>query len=197
MIQIDKNNDRNYERCAFIFYTNRLRGSLSNCGASFIRYLPVAKLSGTAARVTIPKSETGGVYRWGAASLWDGPRPCARGCVDFAPNNFPDILHDLIPPVVTITQDPLRVWEDSTTPNFTFPFSVSDAHAGIQSWTVQRRPVGSLSWTTVVVGTGLGAKGPDIVGLEGTTMDYRVIAKDKQGTRRSAPPVAFTPHRRR
>ena len=58
VIQIDKNNNRVYERCAFIFYTNRLRGSLSNCGARFIRYLPVAKLSGTTARVTIPKSES-------------------------------------------------------------------------------------------------------------------------------------------
>jgi hypothetical protein len=187
VIQIDKNNDRNYERCAFIFYTNRLRGSLSNCGARFIRYLPVAKVSGTAARVTIPKNETGGVYWWGAASLWDGPRPCARGCVDFAPNNFPDILHDLKPPAVTLTQDPLRVWEISTTPNFTFPFSVSDAHAGIRSWTVQSRPVGSISWTTVVAGTGAGAMSPDIVGLERTRMDYRGIAKDKQGNRTIGP----------
>lgn len=61
VIQIDKNNDRRYERCAFIFYRSRLRGSLSNCRAQFIRYLPVAKLSGTSARITIPKSETGGV----------------------------------------------------------------------------------------------------------------------------------------
>lgn len=187
VIQIDKNNDRKYERCAFIFYTNKLRGSLSNCGARFIRYLPVAKLSGTAARVTIPKSETGGVYWWGAASLWEGPRPCARGCVDFAPDNFPDILHDLIPPVVTMTQDPLRVWETSTTPNFTFPFSVSDAHAGIQSWTVQSRPVGSMSWATVVTGTSAGAKSPDVVGLERTRMDYRVIAKDNHGNQTIGP----------
>jgi hypothetical protein len=187
VIQIDKNNDRIYERCAFIFYTNRLRGLLSNCGARFIRYLPVAKLSGTAARVTIPKSETGGVYWWGAASLWDGPRPCARGCVDFAPNNFPDILHDLIRPIVTMTQDPSRVWENSTSPNFTFPFSVSDAHVGIQSWTVQSRPVGSSSWTTVAAGTGAGPKSPDIVGLERTRMDYRVIAKDKHGNQTIGP----------
>lgn len=187
VIQIDKNNDRRYERCAFIFYRSRLRGSLSNCRAQFIRYLPVAKLSGTSARITIPKSETGGVYWWGAASLWDGPRPCARGCVDFAPNNFPDILHDLIPPIVNTTTTPLRVWGSSTTPDFTFPFSVSDAHAGIQSWTIQQQPVGEASWTNLLSGTGAGTKQPTISGVEGTGVDYRVVAVDKHGNRTIGP----------
>ena len=39
LIGINKDNDAAYERCAFIYYTNRLRGQLSNCGAQFIRYL--------------------------------------------------------------------------------------------------------------------------------------------------------------
>ena len=58
IIQIDKNDgpQGDYERCAFIFYTNRLRGSLTNCGAQFIRFLPVSKVSGTTAKITIPKS---------------------------------------------------------------------------------------------------------------------------------------------
>jgi len=183
VIQIDKNNDRNYERCAFIFYTNRLRGSLSNCAARFIRFLPVAKLSGTAARVTIPKSETGGVYWWGAASLWDGPRPCARGCVDFTPNRFPDILHDLKPPAVTTTTAPLRVWEVSTTSAFVFPFSVSDANSGIRSWTIQRRDVGSTTWEPVLTGNNGGAQTPVINGTEGASY-YRVIATDRQGNKK-------------
>jgi hypothetical protein len=187
VIQIDKNNDRKYERCAFIFYTNRLRGSLSNCGARFIRYLPVAKLSGTAARVTIPKSETGGVYWWGAASLWDGPRPCARGCVDFAPNRFPDILHDLTRPVVTMSTALLRVGEISVSATFDFPFSLSDAHAGVAAWTLQRRPFLTTAWETVGSGNGGGAKSPTVVGTEGTHYEYRVIAKDKQGNQRVGP----------
>ena len=61
LIQIDKNKDRRYERCAFIFYSNRLRGSLTNCRAVFIQFLPVVKLSGTAAKITIPKSLIGNV----------------------------------------------------------------------------------------------------------------------------------------
>jgi hypothetical protein len=190
IIQIDKNNGAQgvYERCAFIFYTNRLRGSLTNCGAQFIRFLPVSKISGTTAKITIPKSQTGSVYKWAAGSLWVGPAPCGgRGCVDFAPNNFPDILHDMLPPVVTMTSDPLRVWEpptDSTTADFGLPVSVSDANAGIKSWTVQSHAVGSGTWTSVISGTGAGAKEPVINGAEGTRLDYRVIATDKQGNKK-------------
>ena len=181
VIQIDKNNDRRYERCAFIFYTNRLRGSLSNCRAQFIRYLPVAKLSATAARVTVPKSETGGVYWWGAVSLWDGPRPCARGCVDFAPNRFPDILHDMAPPTITLEQTTLRVWESSESTSFRFPFSIGDNHSGIKSWKLERRPLGGLAWETVLSGFTGGNRNPEFVGEPGGQWTYRVVALDKQG----------------
>jgi hypothetical protein len=186
VIQIDKNNDRNYERCAFIFYTKRLRGSLSNCGARFIRYLPVAKLSGTAARVTIPKSETGGVYWWGAVSLWDGPRPCTRGCVDFAPNRFPDILHDLNPPVITMSTSELRVWDSSTTTTFLFPFSVSDTNSGVRAWLVQRRVLFSSDWATVASGVGGGSHNLTVTEGPGR-YDYRVTAFDKQGNQKVGP----------
>ena len=190
IIQIDKNNTSEgvYERCAFIFYASRLRGSLTNCGSQFIRYLPVAKLSGTTATITVPKTQTGNVYWWAGASQWDGPSPCGRGCVDFAPNNFPDMLHDMTQPVVTLTTTPLRVWESSTTPLFNFPFSVSDAHSGIQSWVLQRRAVGSTSWTAVSQGSTGGSKNPEINGVEGTRFDYRVVATDKQGNRKFSPP---------
>jgi hypothetical protein len=192
VIQIDKNDgpQGDYERCAFIFYTNRLRGSLTNCGAQFIRFLPVSKLSGTAAKITIPTSQTGSVYRWAGASLWVGPAPCGgQGCVDFAPNNFPDILHDMVPPVVDmdLANDPLRVWEDSTSPNFTLPFSVSDADAGIKSWTVQSHPIGSGTWTFVISGTGAGHKDAPVSSVEGARLHYRVVALDRQGNRTVGP----------
>lgn len=187
IIQIDKNDDRQYERCAFIFFTNRLRGSLTNCGSRFIQFLPVAKLSGTSAKVTIPKSQTGSVYWWAGASLWDGPAPCRNGCIDFAPNNFPDILHDMVLPTVTMTEDPLRVWEDSTSAAFALPFSVADTHSGIKSWTVQRSAIGLGSWTSVTSGGGSGAKTPTISGSEGERLDYRVVARDKQGNLRVGP----------
>ena len=187
LIQIDKNDAAQgvYERCAFIFYTTRLRGSLTNCKDQFIRYLPVAKLAGTVATITIPKSQTGNVYWWAGASSWSGRAPCRGGCVDFTPDNFPDMLHDMIQPVVNLTTTPLRVWESSTDANFTFPFTVSDAHSGIKSWTVQRRQVGPPAWTFVASGTAAGPKNPEITdGVEGTRFDYRVVARDRQGNQR-------------
>jgi hypothetical protein len=189
IVQIDKNNNQRYERCAFIYFASRLRGSLTNCGATFIRSLPVTKLSATAAKITIPTSQTGSVYWWAGASLWDGPAPCGNGCVDFAPNNFPDILHDMVPPVVDmdLATDPLRVWEDSIGPNFTLPFSVSDAHSGIKSWTVQSRPIGSGTWTSVISGTGSGHKDAPVSSVEGARLNYRVVAKDRQGNRTAGP----------
>ena len=194
LVQIDKDNLPNdatrYERCAFIYFDARLRGLLSNCRAQFIRFLPVVKLSGTAAKVTVPKTQIGNVYWWAGVSIWDGPAPCGNGCVDFSPNLFPDRLHDLTPPVVTMpTTEPLRVWEESTSAHFVFPFSVSDQHSGIGSWTVQRHLVGSGSWTNVVSAGGpSGNKEPPIDdGVEGTRFQYRVVAVDKQGNRRIGP----------
>jgi hypothetical protein len=180
IIQIDKNNDRHYERCAFIFYTTRLRGSLTNCGAQFIRFLPVAKLSGTTAKITIPKSQTGNVYWWAGVSVWDGPSPCANVCVDFVPNLFPDILHDLKPPTIEMTTTPLRTWESSTSFDFVFSFSVSDEHSGIESWRVERHTYETTVWQVVSSGGGVGDKHPTIAGVPGHSY-YRVVAVDKQG----------------
>jgi hypothetical protein len=186
VIQIDKNNDRRYERCAFIFYTSRLRGSLSNCGAQFIRYLPVAKLSGTTARITIPKSQLGGVYWWAAVSYWDGPAPCGNGCVDFSPNRFPDILHDLTPPTVSLPDtQPISIWETSTVPTFAFPFTVNDANTSV-TWQVQHRALGLTAWTTVANGSGEGAQSPSITGVDPGVYDFRVVAVDAHGNKKTS-----------
>jgi hypothetical protein len=187
IIQIDKNNDRNYERCAFIFYTSRLRGSLTNCGNVFIRFLPVAKLSGTTAKITIPKTETGNVYWWAGVSVWDGPSPCANVCVDFAPNRFPDILHDLKPPVVQMTQEPLRVWESFEDANFRFPFFVSDANSGIDFWKVRRVNQEAGTQTTVSTGGGTANQNPLIAGVAGQQRWFHVEAFDRQGNRKIGP----------
>lgn len=58
---------------------------------------------------------------------------------------------------------------------------------GVQTWTLQSRPVGAVPWTTVASGTGAGSKSPDITGVEGTRTDYRVVVTDKQGNRRISP----------
>jgi hypothetical protein len=196
VIGINKDDDPAYERCAFIFYTSRLRGELSNCGSRFIRFLPVAKVNATTAKITIPKTLLRPVYKWFVQSIWVGAAPCRNGCNDFAPNVLPDILHDLTPPVVTMpSPDPIRVWEgiEGTGPSFRFPFNVTDPGgswgSGIATWKIQRRLVGSSIWTdTGVSGTGAGDQDPLIPGVEETRADYRVVATDRHSNRTNGTP---------
>ena len=165
----------------------------------FIQFLPVVKLSGTAAKITIPKSQTGNVYWWAGASRWDGPAPCRRGCIDFAPNNFPDILHDMVLPVVTMTDDSAaRVGEldgrDLHPPVLGLRRAFRDQ--------VLDRPDAArsapVSWTFVALGNGRGhQRAADHQRSEGTRLDYRVIAKDKQGNQKISPTRrVYIPRRR-
>jgi hypothetical protein len=185
LIGINKDADAAYERCAFIYYTNRLRGQLSNCGSQFIRYLTVSKVNATTAKITIPRSQVGPAYEWYGGSFWVGARPCRNVCRDFAPNTLPDILHDLTPPVVSVSTDILAVWDDSTTPDFVFPFSVSDAHTGVD-WSVQSRTLGATAWTTVSTGSGEGDKDPSFTDVAPGQYEYRVVAIDSQGNVRNS-----------
>ena len=192
IVQIDKNKDRTYERCAFIYFEGRLRGLLSNCRAQFIRFLPVVKLSGTAAKVTIPKTQTGAVYWWAGASWWEGT-PCGNGCVDFVPNLFPDILHDMKPPLVTMPTTPLRIWTISDAPTFPFAFSVGDQNVGVKSWKVESRPIGTTAWTTESSGMGGGSKDPEVSTGGPGQFTFRVTATDKQGNKAAKSRQVFVP----
>ena len=158
IVEIDTNFDADFERCAFIFYSGRLRGSLTNCGQRFIRSLDVGKPSKTTAKVSIPRSALPGAYRWVVFSFWKGaPAKCADVCFDAAPNRPPPILHDLTPPEIAMQTTDLRVGVTSTSADFEFPFDVTDEHAGVASWTVQSRPLDrSTAWTTVATGAGGG-----------------------------------------
>jgi hypothetical protein len=189
IIQIDKNNDRTYERCAFIFFAGgRLRGSLSNCRRTFIQNLSVSKLNATTARIRIPRAQTGEVYWWVGVSYWDGPAPCANGCVDFSPNLFPDILHDLKPPVASMSQELIQTWDVSSDMTFPLPFTASDAHAGLSQWIVQKRSLEAptLDWTNVLSGSMSGALSPEILSTGGRFF-YRVVVADKQGNETISP----------
>jgi hypothetical protein len=182
LVGINKDGDAAYERCAFIFYHNGLKGSLSNCGSAFIRSLPVSRASGTLVKVTIPKSETGDLYRWYGASIWDGPAPCGNGCVDFAPNRLPDILHDMIKPHVVMDAFSELSTEISATTVIPIGFTATDEGSGIKTWKIQSSPPGSLPYTTRATGTGGGATVGDAVFPDGgNTYDVRVLVTDKQG----------------
>jgi hypothetical protein len=185
VVLLDKNFDDDFELCAFVFFAaDRLRGSLTNCNRTYIRKLPVSKPAKAVASIKIPTENTGQVYRWVVFSYWTGlPARCSDLCFDAAPNQPPPILHDLKPPVVTMPESNLlRVWDVGTTSDFAFPFEVTDAHSGVDSWTIQRSPSsGSPVWTTVFSGTGSGSKSPTIVGTPTGLFKFRVRAVDKQG----------------
>lgn len=186
IVEIDKNFDDDFEQCAFIFFAGgRLRGSLTNCRQTFIRKLPVSKPSKAAASIMIPTAYTGTAYRWVVFSFWTGlPARCSDLCFDAAPNRPPPILHDLTRPVVTMETADINVWEDSDTTSFSFPFTTSDVHTSVESWTIQRRLLGETGWTDVAIGSGGGPRNPSIIGSNGERADYRVVAVDKQGNRR-------------
>jgi hypothetical protein len=182
IVEIDKNFDDDFEQCAFIFFAGgRLRGSLTNCRRTFIRPLSVSKPSNAVAKVTIPTSNTGGAYRWVVFSFWSGlPARCSDVCFDAAPNRPPPILHDLTPPMVVVSSDLLSVSDDATTPDFVFPFSVSDVHTNV-TWSVQSRGLGETAWATVLTGSGEGDKDPAFTGVSPGQYEYRVVAIDGHG----------------
>lgn len=190
-IGIDKNNDpQHVERCVVVVFRNgRLRAFLAGLDCSnALGTLQVSKPNRTTVKVTIPKAQTGLSYRWAVISLYFEARPCLNGCIDGIPNLSGFLLHDIIPPTVSMNTDPLRAWQTDSDATFKFPFTVSDTGgAGVKSWTVQRHPVGSGSWTNVISGTGGGAKAPTIAGTEGTRRNYRVVAVDKHGNKKVGP----------
>jgi hypothetical protein len=192
IIGIDKNNDASQaERCVVIFYASRLKATLINCVTGVaIGPLPVSKPNRTTVKVTIPNRQTGFSYRWAVVSLYFEQRPCLNGCVDGIPNLSSFILHDLIPPTVSMGTDPIRVWETGTDATFDFPFTLSDTGgAGVGTWRVQKREPGGVWENTGVSGIGGGAKSPPVPGEEGTRNQYRVVVLDKQGNRRNGPAI--------
>jgi hypothetical protein len=179
---IDKNFDRDFELCAFVYYYRKVRGVLTNCGRSVVSRLPASKLSGTAAKVSIPVSRTGLLYRWMALTIYTGAGACSEGCVDFAPNRPPAILHDLKPPVVQNPATQINLWAAGVEPTFGFPFTVTDSPgAGIQSWTLQSSPFGGDQWTTVESGSSAGSYELIVTVPEGTASLYRLRAVDRHG----------------
>jgi len=192
VIGIDKNNDASQaERCVFVFFSSRLRARLINCitGAG-LGPVPVSKPNRTTVKVNIPKTVTGPSYRWAVISLYFQKKPCLNGCFDGVPNLTGFILHDLIPPTVSMDTDPLRVWETDTDANFEFPFTVSDTGGtSVATWRIQKREPGGAWQDTGVSGAGGGPFNPTVPGEEGTRNHYRVVAVDMHANRTNGPAV--------
>lgn len=181
LIAMSFDDDHDYERCAFIFFFHKLRGSLTNCGANFLRTIKVTKTSPRTAEVVIPKEQVHKhTYWWSAISVWVGDSPCKNGCGDSVPNHFPLIMHDIEKPTVSFETSDLLVSDSSTSSNFPFPMTVDDEHSGIGSWEVQARDTFLDDWEVVVTGTDSGDVSPIINGPEGSQREFRVVVYDQQ-----------------
>jgi hypothetical protein len=192
IIGIDKdNNATQAERCVFILYQRRLRATLVDCITGVaIGPVPVSKPNRTTVKVNIPKAQTGLSYRWAVVSLYFEKRPCLNGCIDGIPNLSSFILHDLIPPTISMDTAPIRVWESGIDATFHLGFTLSDTGgAGVATWRIQRREPGGAWVNTGVSGVGSGLKDATVTGEEGTRNQYRVVVVDKQANRTNGPAI--------
>jgi hypothetical protein len=195
VIAISFNDDHDYERCAYIFYVHRLRGSLTNCGNHYYRSLKVSKLSPRSARILIPKGELHEKpYWWAAISVWTADGACQDQCVDAVPNHFPLILHDIESPTISLDPAALLASYGSTSSSFSFPFSVEDGKgSGVSAWEVQAKEIGEMDWSVLLEGSGSGSMNPTFDGPEGSQRKFRVVATDEQGNEGSETRVVYVP----
>jgi hypothetical protein len=100
---------------------------------------------------------------------------------DFAPNRRL-ILHDITPPTIRFPRQPLP--GDTT---YDVTFRVSDTGgAGLKSWRLQLRRFGATRWATIASGTSGGSKEVSVEAAQGDDHQYRVVAVDRDGNRRTS-----------
>jgi hypothetical protein len=194
-VGIDSNADRDPNYFIDVFFAaGRFRGVLFKPNGSVITYyLKAARVSPKAVKVTLPHSQIiqKGSYDFLIFSAYFAA-PCTNKnpCVDAIPNRYPLIRHDYTPP--TITWGAVPTYSSDVSANLTFPvpFSLKDDvyGSGVKNWTLQSRVYqlsgGISAWTTVKVGTSH-APTVNVVGVDGRTYGFRVIAVDRQGNART------------
>jgi hypothetical protein len=189
-IGFDANADRrsNYRLDVF-FAAGRFRGVVVKPNGTVITYDESAvRVSPRSVKVTwaLAGIVRKGSYDFAAFSVFGGS-PCSRksACVDAIPNRSPLLRHDFTRPFFSWGSVPLYSTDASATLTFPVSFNVTDDiyGSGVKSWTLQKQVVGASTWVTVQKGT---ARHPtvQVVGLEATSYDLRVVVVDRQGNKR-------------
>ena len=192
-VGIDTNADRNPNYFIDVFFAaGRFRGVLfKSNGSVIIYYLKAVRVSFKAVKVTLPHSQIiqKGSYDFLIFSAYFAA-PCTNKnpCVDAIPNRYPLIRHDYTPPTITWGAVPTYSSDVSATVSFSVLFDVRDDvyGAGMKSWLLQRKAVGTSAWVTVKAGTALHPMVP-VSGSEATSYDLRVVAVDRQANKRTSP----------
>jgi hypothetical protein len=188
-IEISTDGDRAFERFVLVY---SLRGRMVAAVARprgrrlvFVGSASASKPNARTMRVSIPRSRLGNPagYRWDALSLYQAAGACSDVCADFAPNSG-RVLHDITPPAIALTSFPTIAPDVA----YDVSFRVSDAGgAGLRTWRLQHRKLGTPSWATVASGRRTGLKAHHHVSVEDDDDEFRVVAWDRHGNRRISP----------
>jgi len=186
-VGFDLNADQTYDRNIFVFYASgRMRGVLTDKSLAVIDYgLWASRVSGNTVEVRLPMSKIGNPDNYDVA-VWTVSRssPCTEKdpCIDFIPNRYPLIRHDLTAPKVAWTDVPEVSTEVSATTTFPVSFVATDVGfgSGVKTWILWRAPLGTKHWTKVKAGTAAKAT-VRVEGTQGAMYAFKVEAVDRQG----------------
>jgi hypothetical protein len=185
-LEISTEGDRAPERFVLIFSSGgRMIADVASASRTFLGSASASRPNGHTVRVSIRPELLGDPvgYRWQALSFYEASGGCGGGCFDKAPNRTRRVLHDLRAPTVSFPQPGVP-----TGTSYPVGFSISDTGgSGVESWRLQRRPAGATTWTIVKSGRTAGPKTYNHVGAEGQDRQFRVVAIDGHGNRRTSP----------
>lgn len=166
---------RSTERFAIVFWGGgRLRAVVVNSKGHVVARARVSRPNARSVMVKLSRGSLGEPvnYRWAGFTF-------VGNSADVAPNRRL-INHDITAPDITFPNQAIPI--DTT---YDVTFSLSDrGGAGVKAWTIQRRPFGTSTWSTVGTGTGGGSHAVSVTAEEGENDSYRVVAVDKAGNQR-------------
>jgi hypothetical protein len=191
-LTFDTHGGRAYERFAAVFFARgRLRAAVYTRAGRFLGWGTVTRLNRRSITVTVRRRLLGSPkgYRWYALSLLSTTTgPCRAGCVDRAPNRGV-LVHDLTAPSVSF---PAVAGVPASTAT-ALAFSVADTgKSGLGGWVLERRVAGAAAWSQVASGWAPGVHRVPADGIEGATVSYRVVARDRGGNVTVSPVRSLT-----
>jgi hypothetical protein len=190
-VDFDTNADRKYDFWAVVFYAKGKLFAIQGQGQNSLRKLPVRRVDTRTISFDIAHRNLGNIssYDFVVYSIWRA-KPCsnANACVDTIPNRYPLIRHDFTAPSISWSSVPKYSTDVSDSLTFPVAFGVKDDRygSGVKGWTLQRRALGTTTWTDVKNGT-TSHPSVNITGDEGVTYQFRVLALDRQGNRSGSP----------
>ena len=143
-------------------------GSLTNCGSQFIRYLPVAKVNPTTAKITIPKSQIGPAYEWSGGASGSGRGRVATCAATSRPTSSPTSSTTSLRPWSPWMRPPISVCGRTRRRDLLLP--VLRLRCALGDRVVERATAPArATWSDVVSRVrAAGRYNPDLGGTEGT-----------------------------